>query len=107
VSTHPGFDGGTLYKDFLQIDDDVIIIILIIITLIIHFIFISTVNGYTSNVVKTVEKLFARWDLYFMLDKENVILKCGPFNAKANIFCILIILAIMFVALKIPFPNLN
>jgi hypothetical protein len=31
VSTHPGFDGGTLYKDFLQIEDDVIVIILIII----------------------------------------------------------------------------
>ncbi len=41
VSTHPGFDGGTLYKDFLQIDDDVIIIILIMIALIIHFIFIK------------------------------------------------------------------
>ena len=23
VSTHPGFDGGTLYKDFLQIKDEV------------------------------------------------------------------------------------
>ena len=23
VSTHPGFDGGTLYKDFLQIKDKV------------------------------------------------------------------------------------
>ena len=41
VSTHPGFDGGTLYKDFLQIDDDVMILILIMITLIIHFAFIK------------------------------------------------------------------